>query len=100
MHIKVEPFLIRKGIKVAKAAIEFGPEDSFLAGWHLVGFTICDDPSKGLYVQFPANTEKDAEGKRKPPFHFLRNTEEHVSKLETLILDVYEDMVALNKPKR
>jgi hypothetical protein len=50
--IKVEKFLIKQGIRVGKAAVEFSG-DSPLSGFHLVGFTICDDPEKGRYVMFP-----------------------------------------------
>jgi hypothetical protein len=46
MKIKVEPFMIKRGNRVANAAIEFEESDSILAGFHLVGFTIC--PS-GVY---------------------------------------------------
>jgi hypothetical protein len=55
MKIKVEPFLMKKGNRVAKAAIEFESQDGFLSGFHMVGFTICDDHEKVLFVLFPAS---------------------------------------------
>jgi hypothetical protein len=53
--IKVEKFLIKQGIRVGKAAVEFSG-DSPLSGFHLVGFTICDDPEKGRYVRTQFST--------------------------------------------
>lgn len=92
MKIKVEPFLMKKGNRVAKAAIEFESGDSFLAGFHMVGFTICDDSEKGLFVLFPSSVvrQKDQETK---PFFFLRPcNDEQIGELESLILDTYESM--------
>ena len=96
MKIKVEPFLMRKGNRVAKGAIEF--EEGFLKGWHMVGFTICDDKEKGLFVLFPASiVKRDNEQK---PFFFLRpGDESQVGQLESLILDTYESMTAFNSPR-
>lgn len=94
MRIKVEPFLMKKGNRVAKAAIEFESTDGLLAGFHMVGFTICDDAEKGLFVLFPAvNTHgKDGEGRT---FFFLRpSVENQIADLENQILDIYESMVA------
>lgn len=101
MKIKVEPFLMKKGNRVAKGAIEF--EESILKGWHLVGFTICDDAERGLFVLFPAsetskrNSLREEKGK---PFFFLRpSSDEQLESLENQILDVYEEMVKVNKPR-
>lgn len=95
MKIKIEPFLMKKGIRVAKAAIEFDNPEEILSGFHLVGFTICDDPVKGLFVLFPANTVK-AEGKETRNYFFLRpDNPILMEKLEAKILDVYEDMIKL-----
>lgn len=93
MKIKVEPFLMRKGNRVAKGAIEFENTDGFLKGWHLVGFTICDDKEKGLFVLFPASIVKRNDESK--PFFFLRpGNESQVAELESLILDTYESMTA------
>lgn len=84
---------MKKGIKVAKAAIEFGDEDSPLSGFHLVGFTICDDVSKGLFVLFPANVIKE-EGKDTRTYFFLRpGSNQDLEKLENAIIDSYETMI-------
>jgi hypothetical protein len=100
MKIKVEPFLMKKGNRVAKVAIEFDDNDSFLAGFHLVGFTVCDDEVKGLFVLFPASISKTTERSESKPFFFLRpSSESQVGKLESLILDQYESMMAFNNPK-
>ena len=91
MKIKVEPFLIKKGNRVAKAAIEFS--DGVLKGYHLVGFTICDDPEKGLFVLFPASIVKRHDGEK--PFFFLRpSAEGQLADLEAAILDQYESMIS------
>lgn len=86
---------MKKGNRVAKAAIEFEPNDGLLAGFHLVGFTICDDPEKdGLFVLFPAVNahNKDGDGRT---FFFLRPSQENMIRdLEEKILDVYESMTA------
>jgi hypothetical protein len=103
VKIKIEPFLMKKGNRVAKAAIEF--EEGFLKGFHLVGFTICDDEEKGLFVLFPAatiNNERRPESNR--VFFFLRpqendKHESQLDELETLILDTYESMISFNSPK-
>lgn len=96
MKIKVEPFLMKKGNRVAKAAIEF--EEGFLVGFHMVGFTICDDKEKGLFVLFPASIVKRNDESK--PFFFLRpNDEAQIGQLETLILDQYESMTAFNSPR-
>jgi hypothetical protein len=97
MKIKVEPFLMRKGNRVAKAAIEF--DEGFMNGFHLVGFTICDDKEKGLFVLFPASIAKRNEQDK--PFFFLRPSNElQLGQLETLILDTYESMTAFNSPRK
>lgn len=96
MKIKVEPFLMKKGNRVAKAAIQF--EEGFLKGFHLVGFTICDDAQKGLFVLFPASIVKREEETK--PFFFLRpESDEQIAELEALILDTYETMTAFNAPR-
>lgn len=98
MKIKVEPFLMKKGNRVAKAAIEFEDGDSFMAGFHLVGFTICDDAEKGLFVLFPSSIVKKSDESK--PFFFLRpKNDEQIGQLESLILDHYESMVAVNHPR-
>jgi hypothetical protein len=98
MKIKVEPFMIKRGNRVANAAIEFEESDSILAGFHLVGFTICEDEEKGLFVLFPAsNTDKKDKviGAKNYPYFFLRPSNETlIEKLESAILDVYESMTA------
>lgn len=97
MKIKVEPFLMKKGNRVAKAAIQF--EEGFLKGFHLVGFTICDDAQKGLFVLFPASIVKREEETK--PFFFLRpENEQQIGDLEALILDTYETMTAFNSPHK
>lgn len=99
MRIKVEPFLMKKGNRVAKAAIEF--EDGILTGFHMVGFTICDDKEKGLFVLFPASiVRKDDNGATKPFFFLRPNSDEDLGKLEEAILDMYESMTGkFNSPK-
>lgn len=95
MKIKVEPFLMKQGNKVAKAAIEFDGDGDILSGFHLVGFTICEDADKDLFVLFPASIDKTYEaGVKKKAYFFLRpNNDDLIDKLETAILDKYEDMV-------
>jgi len=99
MKIKVEPFLMKKGNRVAKAAIEF--TDGVLEGFHMVGFTICDDKEKGLFVLFPASIVRKDENGATKPFFFLRpDNDEALGKLESAILDVYESMTGkFNSPK-
>ena len=99
MKIKVEPFLMKKGNRVAKAAIEF--DEGVLAGFHMVGFTICDDKEKGLFVLFPASIVRKDENGATKPFFFLRpNSDEDLGKLEEAILDIYESMTGkFNTPK-
>lgn len=90
MKIKVEPFLMKKGNRVAKAGIQF--EEGFLAGFHLVGFTICDDAQKGLFVLFPASIVK-RENEETKPFFFLRpENDDMLSDLEQMIIDTYTSM--------
>jgi len=96
MKIKIEPFLMRKGLKVAKAAIEF-EEDSILAGFHLVGFTICDDPQKGLYVLFPSSLSKNQTGESKQYFFLRPDSRDLIDKLEGKIIDAYEDMIGTKR---
>lgn len=97
MKIKVEPFLMKKGNRVAKAAVEFD-EAGALNGFHLVGFTICDDAEKGLFVLFPAANTKDKDGKTRTFFFLRPNGDGKLEKLEGAILDVYESMTAFNRP--
>ncbi len=93
---------MRQGNRVGKAAIEF--TDGPLKGMHLVGFTICDDPQKGMFVLFPAATtdNKNNEGRSRPYF-FLRPTDpEALTRLENQILDDFEAMTAkmyANRPR-
>lgn len=96
MKIKVEPFLMKKGNRVAKAAIEF--EEGVLTGFLLVGFTICDDKEKGMFVLFPSSIVKMGEATK--PFFFLRpSNDQQIGQLESLILDTYESMMAHNHPR-
>lgn len=94
---------MKKGNRIAKAAIEFEASDSFMAGFHLVGFTICDDPEKGMFVLFPASIVKREKGSldlKDKTFFFLRpSNENQLAELETKILDVYDDMVKVNRIK-
>lgn len=98
MKVKVEPFLMKKGNRVAKAAIEFEESDSFLAGFHMVGFTICDDAEKGLFVLFPSSQVKKPDGDTKPFFFLRPNRDEQIDMLQDLIIDTYESMTAFNHP--
>lgn len=86
---------MKKGNRVAKAAIEF--EEGCLKGFHLVGFTICDDKEKGQFVLFPASiVKRDEETK---PFFFLRpENDEQIGQLEELILDTYDSMMGKFNP--
>jgi len=99
MKIKVEPFLMKKGNRVAKAAIEF--DNGVLSGFHLVGFTICDDSERGLFVLFPASITKHDENGKTKPFFFLRPSDDkQLEQLESAILDSYESMIGrFNAPK-
>lgn len=109
MKIKVEKFLMKQGNRVGKAAIEFEPTDGHLAGFHLLGFTICDDEQKGMFVLFPAvvPSRRDQQDKNERssssnrPFFFLRpSSPDTLDKLENEILDIYESMSgAFNKPR-
>lgn len=105
MKIKVEPYLMKKGNRVAKAAIEFESNDGFLSGFHLVGFTICEDAKEGLFVLFPAsiigNVSEDSkrDNRSSKPFFFLRpSNDDDLGRLEHQILDVYESMTRFNQP--
>lgn len=98
MKIKIEPFLMRKGNKLAKAAIEFEQTDGLLAGWHLVGFTICEDAERGLFVLFPASITKSPTESNKTYFFLRPKNDEQLGILENLILDTYESMIAFNNP--
>jgi hypothetical protein len=91
MNIKVEPFMIKKGNRVGKAAIEF--TDGILKGFHLVGFTICDDEKKGLFVLFPASIRKSDNGSSQTFFFLRPGSDDLIAKLETQILDVFESMI-------
>jgi hypothetical protein len=96
MKIKVMPFLSKKGNRVAKAAIEFS--DGALKGFQLVGFTICDDAEKGLFVLFPSSIVKREESTK--PYFFLRPSEDGaLDRLQDAILDVYESMTGFNTPR-
>lgn len=99
MKIKVEPYLMKKGNRVAKGAIEFADNEGILANFHLIGFTICDDKEKGLFVLFPSSIVKNKKDESSKPYFFLRpKSESDLERLETAILDVYESMTAVNKP--
>jgi hypothetical protein len=112
MKIKVEPFLMKKGNRLAKAAIEFEPtDDPILANFQLVGFTICEDAKRGLFVLFPSAetelrgsemaSETLAEKRKKNYFFFLRpNQDGLLDMLESRILDVYESMVSAAPTKK
>lgn len=98
VKIKVEKFLMRQGIRVGKAAIEF-TGDGPLKGFHLVGFTICDDPQKNnRYVMFPMAKTNPTSGGRESNqqgrnFFFLRpERAELLDELQDAILDVYESV--------
>lgn len=101
MKIKVEPFLMKQGNRVGKAAIEF--TDGALKGLHLVGFTICDDPQKGMFVLMPAAVTGKKDGERDRPYFFLRPTDpDAIGRLENEILDAYESMLGdsyTNRPR-
>jgi hypothetical protein len=92
---------MKKGNRVAKAAIEFERHEAPLGGFHIVGFTICDDKEKGLFVLFPASiVRKDDSGLTKPFFFLRPETEEDLNNLEGAILDMYESMTGkFNTPK-
>lgn len=94
VKIKVEKFLMKQGIRVGKAAIEFTGEGP-LKGFHLVGFTICDDAQKGKFVMFPmAKTNTTGKGEKSSEarnFFFLRPEKpELLDDLQDAILDVYD----------
>lgn len=93
--IKVEKFLMKQGIRVGKAAIEF--TGGVLDGIHMVGFTICDDGIKQKYVMMPmsntnsfAVTKKDEDSPKGRNFFFLRADPVKLNELQTAILDVYD----------
>ena len=100
MIIKVQPLLVKDGNKVAHAALEF-PND--FPGFQLQGFTICEDPQKGLFVLFPATRNKNRETNETKTWYFLRPTvddkEKAIEDLETQIIDTYESMTAFNTPR-
>lgn len=98
VKIKVEKFLMRQGIRVGKAALEFSGEDvGALDGFHLVGFTICHDPARGIFVMFPMSKTNPSiksggkeEGYTSRNFFFLRpDAPERLDDLQTAIIDVY-----------
>lgn len=103
MKIKVEPFMMKKGNRVGKAAIEFEANDGVLAGFHLVGFTICDDEKDGVFILFPSSiVKKDENGKTKPYFFLRPSNPDQLENLSNAILDVYDSMVAnkfSNRPR-
>lgn len=97
MKIKVMPFLSKKGNRVAKASIEF--DSGALDGFQLVGFTICDDKQKGMFVLFPSSIAKHGEDTK--PYFFLRPSGDGMlDKLENAILDQYETMVGFTNSPR
>ena len=89
-EIRVEPFMIKKGNRVGRAAVKFNNPP--LKGFHLVGFTICDEPGKGLFVLFPSSKSKS--GDKDFNYYFLKPDDPtFVENLEQKILDIYESMV-------
>jgi hypothetical protein len=93
--IKVMPFLQKKGNRVAKGSIEFS--DGVLEGFQLVGFTICDDKEKGLFVLFPSSIVKREDSTK--PYFFLRpSADDQLDRLQNAILDIYESMTGFNRP--
>lgn len=102
VKIRVMPFLQKKGNRVAKGALQFTapkgakPEEIAIAGFTMVGFTICDDTEKGLFVLFPSSIVKRGEDTK--PYFFLRPDEDGLlDKLQNAILDVYESMIGDNQ---
>jgi len=88
MKIKIETYLMKKGNRVGKAAVEFESTDGFMAGFHLVGFTICEDDEKKLFVLFPSSRIKTDKEERN--FFFLRpQNENRLDELEDLIISAY-----------
>ena len=97
MRIKIEKFMFKQGNRVGKAAIEF--TDGVLKGFHLVGFTICDDPAKGgLFVLFPSTKTNFKEGEKERNYFFLRAESDLVWDLGQKILDEY-DGPTFNTPR-
>ncbi len=93
---------MKKGNRVAKAAVEF--DEGLLTGFHLVGFTICDDKEKGLFVLFPSSPTKrtghDGEVESKPFFFLRPSNDTQIATLESAILDVYDSMTGgFNTPR-
>lgn len=108
MKIKVEKFIMKQGNRVGKAAIEFEKGDSILAGFHLLGFTICDDEKKGMFVLFPAaltnkndsHARQGDEQRTNRPYFFLRpSSPELLDNLQDQILDIYDSMTGFNAPR-
>lgn len=94
--IKIEKFLMKQGVRVGKGALEFSG-GGYLDGFHLVGFTICDDGVKEKYVMFPmAKTNTFSAQKRDEDtsrnFFFLRASPEKLDELQTAILDAYDGL--------
>ena len=87
--------MIKKGNRLASAAIEFESQDSLLAGYHLLGFTICEDVEKNeIFVLFPSNTTIDKRTGEKRTFLLLRpENRDLIQQLEDQIINVYESMV-------
>lgn len=104
MKIKVEKFLMKQGNRVGRAAIEFEPSDGSLAGFLLLGFTICDE-EKGMFVLFPASIQNrkdsDTEEKQRPYFFLRPQAPDVIERLENEILDIYESMEGggFNRPR-
>jgi hypothetical protein len=98
VKIKVEKFLMKQGVRVGKAAIEFsGEEMGPLNGFHMVGFTICDDGVKAKYVMMPmAKTNSFSPVKKEEVstrnFFFLRADDVKLNDLQNAILDVYDSI--------
>ena len=97
---------MKQGNRVGKAAVKF--TSGCLAGFHLVGFTICvDDSDKGMFVLFPAATsERPAGGRdtdsneRKRQYFFLRPDDPTLlDRLEDEIINAYKAAVGFNTPR-
>ena len=92
IKIKVEKFLMSQGNRVGKAAIEFSGDDNPLKGFHLVGFTICDDPAKGKFVMFPMAKTDFKEGNSRNFFFLRPDNPDRLDVLQDAILDIYDDL--------
>jgi hypothetical protein len=93
MRIKIETFLIKRGNKLANAAVEFGRDDGILAGLSLTGFTICVDDNDELFVLFP-NIPIERKDGEKRVFFLLKPTDGNmdlIDGLEEKVLEAFEN---------